>query len=385
MTLLFRKRPDAGAQFSCIGQRASGRQNADALTAAAPFAAWSARRMRRASPIRAGWTATKRCSRSRPAARRRRCPTGGDHDSGVEILCRRAPRPPAPPTAARATEIAKALAKPSGWPTSDIQTAQSLAQPDRLRPPQGPVSGQQYPRRVRLRDVPKAGEAVAAATAAGANVLSGPSLQIDDPEKANRGAYIAAYKAARTRAEAYAEAAGMEIARVLTIRDGGHGWRRYPYADGAMPWKPSADARRSRRSCRAAAVDPPRARTPHPRQRAGGLRAGARNKARGMTTLTVAALQLALGSPDEAREHRRRRRAGRAGGGRGRAGGAAARTVFRPLFLQGRGRGAVRAGPADWRSTPRSSRCRRWRSSSRSRSRPASSSATGTTITTPWR
>jgi uncharacterized protein YggE len=46
-------------------------------------------------------------------------------------------------------------------------------------------------------------------------------LQIDDPEKANRGAYIAAYKAARTRAEAYAEAAGMEIARVLTIRDGG--------------------------------------------------------------------------------------------------------------------------------------------------------------------
>jgi uncharacterized protein len=74
---------------------------------------------------------------------------------------------------------------------------------------------------VRLRNVAKAGEAVAAATDAGANVLSGPSLRIADPEKANRGAYIAAYKAARTRAEAYAEAAGMEISRVLTIRDGG--------------------------------------------------------------------------------------------------------------------------------------------------------------------
>lgn len=74
---------------------------------------------------------------------------------------------------------------------------------------------------VRLRNVGKAGEAVAAATDAGANVLSGPSLRIADPEKANRGAYIAAYKAARTRAEAYAEAAGMEISRVLTIRDGG--------------------------------------------------------------------------------------------------------------------------------------------------------------------
>ncbi len=74
---------------------------------------------------------------------------------------------------------------------------------------------------VRLRDVSKAGEAVAAATDAGANVLSGPSLRIADPEKANRGAYIAAYRAARTRAEAYAEAAGMKISRVLTIRDGG--------------------------------------------------------------------------------------------------------------------------------------------------------------------
>lgn len=76
---------------------------------------------------------------------------------------------------------------------------------------------------VRLRNVAKAGEAVAAATDAGANVLSGPSLRIADPEKANRGAYIAAYRAARTRAEAYAEAAGMEISRVLTIRDGGQG------------------------------------------------------------------------------------------------------------------------------------------------------------------
>jgi len=76
---------------------------------------------------------------------------------------------------------------------------------------------------VRLHDVPRAGQAVAAATTAGANVLSGPSLQVDDPEKANRGAYIAAYRAARTRAEAYAEAAGMTIARVLVIRDGGQG------------------------------------------------------------------------------------------------------------------------------------------------------------------
>ena len=41
---------------------------------------------------------------------------------------------------------------------------------------------------VRMRDAPRAGEAVTRATEAGANVLSGPALRIADPEKANRGA-----------------------------------------------------------------------------------------------------------------------------------------------------------------------------------------------------
>lgn len=82
--------------------------------------------------------------------------------------------------------------------------------------------------RVRMRAADKAGEAVTRATEAGANVLSGPTLRIADPEKANRGAYIAAYRAARTRAEAYAEAAGKTIARVLAIRDGGQTGGGYP-------------------------------------------------------------------------------------------------------------------------------------------------------------
>jgi uncharacterized protein YggE len=87
---------------------------------------------------------------------------------------------------------------------------------------------------VRLRNAPRAGEAVTRATEAGANVLGGPSLRIADPEKANRGAYIAAFRAAHTRAEAYAEAAGMRIARVLTIRDGGQygGGGGYPMTVG---------------------------------------------------------------------------------------------------------------------------------------------------------
>lgn len=131
----------------------------------------------------------------------------------------------------KAAGIVSALGK-FGVEDKDVQTANlSLG-----RVEYGPKKGQFQANNtltVRLRDVPKAGEALAAATAAGANVIQGPALRIDDPEKANRGAYIAAYRAARTRAEAYAEAAGMKIARVLAIRDGGQGGG-YPVPMEAM-------------------------------------------------------------------------------------------------------------------------------------------------------
>jgi uncharacterized protein YggE len=74
---------------------------------------------------------------------------------------------------------------------------------------------------VRVRDLAKAGQAIAAATEAGANILSGPNLRVADPEAASRSAYALAYRAARGRAEAYAEAAGLRVARVLAIRDAG--------------------------------------------------------------------------------------------------------------------------------------------------------------------
>lgn len=72
---------------------------------------------------------------------------------------------------------------------------------------------------VRVRDLNKAGQAIGAATEAGANLLSGPDLDVADPETARRGAYAAAYRAARGRAEAYAEAADLRIDRILAIRD----------------------------------------------------------------------------------------------------------------------------------------------------------------------
>ncbi|HEX8642072.1 MAG TPA: SIMPL domain-containing protein [Allosphingosinicella sp.] len=84
---------------------------------------------------------------------------------------------------------------------------------------------------VRVRDIARAGAAIAAATDAGANVLSGPSLRLGDPEAASRSAYGQAFGAARARAEAYAHAAGLRVARVLAIRDLGGGGRPPPSYD----------------------------------------------------------------------------------------------------------------------------------------------------------
>jgi uncharacterized protein YggE len=90
---------------------------------------------------------------------------------------------------------------------------------------------------VTVRKVESAGAAVAAVTGAGANILSGPDLRMSDPEKAANSAYGNAYRAARSRAEAYAKAAGMKVSRVLSIRDAG-GTQGNRYLPGAVPAPP---------------------------------------------------------------------------------------------------------------------------------------------------
>lgn len=87
---------------------------------------------------------------------------------------------------------------------------------------------------VRVRDVDRVGQAIAATTDAGANVVSGPDLRIADPNAATRSAYANAYRAARARADAYAEAAGLRVARVLAIRDAGETGGPEPYYDMNM-------------------------------------------------------------------------------------------------------------------------------------------------------
>lgn len=81
---------------------------------------------------------------------------------------------------------------------------------------------------VTIRDMGKVGEAVTAVTEAGANVLSGPDLRISNREAATKSAYAAAYRAARSRADAYAEAAGLEVKRAIAIYDGGESYAPPP-------------------------------------------------------------------------------------------------------------------------------------------------------------
>jgi uncharacterized protein len=93
---------------------------------------------------------------------------------------------------------------------------------------------------VKVRSIDKAGEVIGAATTAGANILSGPNLSVDDKEAASKSAYASAYKAARLRADAYAEAAGLKVVRILSITDGSAMREPMPYAMDAMAMEQTA-------------------------------------------------------------------------------------------------------------------------------------------------
>lgn len=137
-------------------------------------------------------------------------------------------------SAANRTDIGALLSalKVAGVPEKDIQTrAINIALVD-----WGARKGQYQASNtvaVTVRDITKADAAITAATKAGANIMSGPELRMSDPEAAANSAYAAAYANARKRAEAYAAAAGMEVSRVLYIRDAG-GSQGDRYLQGAV-------------------------------------------------------------------------------------------------------------------------------------------------------
>lgn len=125
----------------------------------------------------------------------------------------------------RKLNVILARLKAIGIADQDVQTQQLTIQ----RVGYGPNRGRYEASNViavRVRAVDKAGAAIAAATGAGANVLSGPDLRVGDPNTPARLASVAAFRAARARADGYAEAAGLRVARIVAIRES---------ASGALP------------------------------------------------------------------------------------------------------------------------------------------------------
>jgi len=159
-------------------------------------------------------------------------PDKAEFQAGVQTWARSAKEASAA-NARKITEIVDALGK-LGVAEKDIQTrAVSVNRID-----WGDRNGQFQAVNtvnVTVRVIDSAGAAVAAVTEVGANIVNGPNLSMSDPEETANLAYAEAYKAARRRAETYAKAAGMEVSRVLYIRDAGgsQGMRYLPSAEVA--------------------------------------------------------------------------------------------------------------------------------------------------------
>ncbi len=136
------------------------------------------------------------------------------------------------PTAAAALadnagRMARVLAalKRAGVAARDIATASVGLQPQYRYgenvPPQ--ITGYQATNSVavRFRDVAKSGAILDALVGEGANQIDGPNLSIGEPDAALDEARTDAVARARARAELYARAAGLRVARIVSIAEAG--------------------------------------------------------------------------------------------------------------------------------------------------------------------
>lgn len=74
---------------------------------------------------------------------------------------------------------------------------------------------------VRARDLKNIVRVIDALVSAGANEVNGPSFALDEPEEALDEARREAVAKARARADLYARAAGLRVARIVSIVEGG--------------------------------------------------------------------------------------------------------------------------------------------------------------------
>ena len=106
----------------------------------------------------------------------------------------------------------------------DLQTSQFDLSPqyktdERGRDPQivGYRAANQV--RVRVRNLPRLGQVLDALVSAGSNQLNGISFEIDDPTGVLNQARNRAIADARSRAELYAQAAGVRVGKVISISE----------------------------------------------------------------------------------------------------------------------------------------------------------------------
>jgi uncharacterized protein YggE len=93
---------------------------------------------------------------------------------------------------------------------------------------------------IRFRDIRNSGRILDALVAEGANQISGPSMTLEHPEEALDEARARAVAAGRARAELYARALGMRVARVVSVSEGGGYYAPPPPPPPPMPERDGA-------------------------------------------------------------------------------------------------------------------------------------------------
>ena len=118
-----------------------------------------------------------------------------------------------------------AAVKKAGIADRDIQTTGLNLQPQyHYADNQPPVlTGYQVTNTVslRLRKLGEAGRLLDTLVGVGANQIGGPNFSVDAADEALDEARVAAVKMARTRAQLYAQAAGLRIKRIVSISESG--------------------------------------------------------------------------------------------------------------------------------------------------------------------
>lgn len=87
---------------------------------------------------------------------------------------------------------------------------------------------------IRFREIERSGAIIDALVGQGVNQINGPSLSVDEPEATLDEARRDAIRKARERAELYASAAGMRVARIVAISESGAAQPPMPMARMAM-------------------------------------------------------------------------------------------------------------------------------------------------------